>query len=85
MADVRVVCCATLEVKFRKRGGGCKVLNDTSIQISEIDLYLNKIMRRPNFRSFISMRMIEIHDRPLQSADDSDSGAETEDDGGLEQ
>lgn len=78
---MRVVCCATLEVKYRKRGGGCKVLNDTSIQISDIDLHLNKIMRRSNFSSFISTRMIDIHDRPLQSADDSDSGEETEDAG----
>ena len=76
-----VVCCATLEVKYRKRGGGCKVLNDTSIQISDIDLYLNRIMRKPNFSSFISVRMIDIHDRPLQSADSNDSddsGEETE-------
>ncbi|CAM9381387.1 unnamed protein product, partial [Ectocarpus sp. 12 AP-2014] len=68
-----VVCCATLEVKYRKRGGGCKVLNDTSIQLSDIDLYLNRIMRKPNFSSFISVRMIDIHDRPLQSADSDDS------------
>lgn len=43
-----VVCCATLEVKHRKRGGGCKVLNDTSIQVSDMDLYLNGKMRKSN-------------------------------------
>lgn len=73
-----VVCCATLEVKYRKRGGGCKVLNDNSIQISEMDLHLNEIMRRANFSSFISVRMISIHQRELHGADSDDSGNETE-------
>jgi len=71
-----VVCCATLEVKYRKRGGGCKALNDTSIQVSDIDLYLNRIMQKQNFSSFISVRMIDIHSRPIQSADSDDSDDE---------
>ena len=76
-----VVCCAALEVKFRKRGGGCKVLNDTSIQVSDIDQHLNGIMRKPNFKEFLSVKMINIHQRPLRSADSDDSddsGEETE-------
>jgi len=67
------VCCTSLEVKYRKRGGGCKVLNDRAIQISDIDLYLNKIMQKPNFSSFLSVRMFDIHARPLQSADSDNS------------
>lgn len=76
-----VVCCATLEVKYRKRGGGCKVVNDTAIQVSDIDQYLNSIIRKPNFSSFLSVKMINIHLRELHSAvsDDSDDcGEETE-------
>lgn len=76
-----VICCASLEVKYRKRGGGCKVLNDTSIQVSDIDQYLNGIMRKSNFRKFLSVKMIDIHQRPLRSADSDDSddsGEETE-------
>lgn len=79
-----VVCCCTLEVKYKKKGGGCKVVNDTAIQVSDIDQYLNGIMRKSNYHSFISVKMISIHERPLQSAyseDDSDSGEETEDAG----
>lgn len=80
-----VVCCATLEVKYRKRGGGYKILNDNSIQISEMDLHLNEIMRRSNFSSFISVRMISIHQRQLHGADSDDSRDETEEDSPTEQ
>lgn len=94
----QAVCCATLEIRFRKRGGGCKVVNDTSIQVSDIDQYLNGIMAKANFHSFIGVRILEIHTRPLQSAfsdsePDSDSEQTTADDetppsravGGVEQ
>lgn len=74
-----VVCCATFEVKYRKWGGGCKVLNDTSVQISDTDLYLNKIMQKTNFHSFISVRMTSIHNRPLHAADSDDSDDSGED------
>ena len=69
----QVVCCATLEVKFRKRRGTCKILNDSSIQVSMIDEYLNQIMRRPNFGMFLSVKMINIHTRPLHSINSDDS------------
>lgn len=52
------VCCATLEVKYRKKGGGCKVVNDTAVQVSDIDQYLNGIIRKSNYHSFISVKMI---------------------------
>lgn len=72
------VCCATLEVKYRKRDGGCKVVSDTSIQVSDIDQYLNGIIRKSNYHSVISVKMISIHERPLQSAYSDDSGSEEE-------
>lgn len=71
-----VVCCSTVEVKYRKKGGGCKSLNDSSIQVSEIDCHLNDIMRKSNFHSFISVKMTNIHERPLCSADDTDSDSD---------
>lgn len=73
-----VVCCATLEVRYRKRGGGCKVLNDNAIQVSEVDSHLNGIMRKTNFGEFISVKMTNIHQRPLCSADSDDSDVEVE-------
>ena len=79
-AVTSVVCCATLEVKYRKKGGGCKILNDTSIQVSDIDVYLNRIMMKRNFDSFHSVKLISVHSRPLRSADEDDSDAETVDD-----
>lgn len=90
----RVVCCATLEIKYRKTRGGCKIVNDTSIQVSDIDQHLNRIMAKANFHSFIGVRVMDIHTRPLQSAfSDSDSEQTTADDesppsratGGVEQ
>lgn len=78
-AVTSVVCCATLEVKYRKKGGGYKILNDTSIQVSDIDVYLNRIMMKKNFHSFHSVKLITVHSRPLQSADEDDSDAETVD------
>lgn len=71
-----VVCCATMEVKFRKRGGGCKVVNDNAIQVSEVDGYLNEIMKKNNFKEFISVKITNIHQRPLHSADSDDSDEE---------
>ena len=74
-----ICCCTSLEVKYRKRGGGCKVLNDRAIQISDVDLYLNKIMQKANFSAFLSVKMFDIHQRPLRSADSDDSDDSGED------
>lgn len=43
------------------------------MQISEIDVHLNEIVRRTNFGSFISVKMMNIHQRPVQSANSSDA------------
>lgn len=74
-----VCCCCALEVKYRKRGGGFKVLNDRAILISDIDLYLNKIMQKSNFSAFLSVKMFDIHARALQSADSDNSDDSDED------
>lgn len=65
-----------MEVKYRKRGGGCKVVSDPRIQISEVDGYLNEIMRKTHFKEFISVKMIDVHSRPVHGVDDSDSDEE---------
>lgn len=80
---IAVVCCATLEVKYRKRGGGVKVLNENAIQVSDIDKHLNVIMQKPNFKAFLGVRIMNICERPVCSANDEDS--EEEDEVDLEQ
>lgn len=68
------LCCCTLEVKYRKKGGGCKVLNDRNIHLSDIDSYLTTIVNKPNFHSLLGVRMVDIHHMPVSSiaAEDSD-------------
>lgn len=74
-----VVCCTSVEAKYRKSNGVCKVVNDQAIQVSEIDVYLNDIMRKSNFGELISVKLTNIHVRPLRSADDTDDSDEEED------
>ena len=68
------LCCCTLEVKYRKKGGGCKVLNDRNIHLSDIESYLTTIVNKPNFHSMIGVRMVDIHRMPAGSiaGDNSD-------------
>lgn len=77
-------CCATIEVKYRKRGGGTKVLMDERIHISDIDLHLNEISRKVNFKEFVSVKMINIHHNEIHSVDSDSSDYEGEIDQGLD-
>lgn len=73
-----IVCCATLEVKYRKVGGDCKVVKDSAVLVSEIDTHLNEIASKNNFETFVSVKITAIHMRPLHSADSDDSDSEGE-------
>lgn len=71
------VCCTSIEVKYRKKGGGCKVVNDRNIPVSETDRYLNSIINKNNFHSLLGVRMFDIHQRPVSSAMEEDSDDDT--------
>lgn len=73
-----VVCCCTIEVRYQKKAGGCKVVNDNALQVSEVDTHLNEIMKKSHFGEFISVKLTNIHERPLQSAGDTDSSDDEE-------
>ena len=73
------VCCCVIETKYRKKRGGCKVINDSGIQISDIDSYLNEIMKKNSFSDFISVKLVNIHVRPVRGINDTDSSDESED------
>lgn len=45
--------------------------------MSETDAHLNEIMRKTNFKEFISVKITNIHQRTLRSAD-SDSSDDQE-------
>ncbi len=74
-------CCCVIETKYRKKTGGCKVINDGGIQVSDIDSYLNEIMKKNSFSEFISVKLVRIHVRPVRGINDTDSSDEEEDDG----
>ena len=70
------VCCCVVETRYRKKRGGCKVINDGGIQVSDIDLYLNEIMKKNSFSEFISVKLVNIHVRPVRGINDTDSEEE---------
>lgn len=73
-----VVCCCQIEVKYRKRNGSYKIVNDRGLHVSEVDTHLNDIMRKANFSELVSVKLTNIHQRPLQGADDTDSDSEVD-------
>lgn len=78
------VCCSTVEVKYRKKAGGIKIVMDARIHISDIDLHLNEISRKVNFKEFVSVKMINIHHNEIHSVDSDSSDYEGETDQGLD-
>lgn len=58
---------------YRKRGGGCKIINDRGIHVSGVDAHLNEIIRKANFSEFVCVNLTNIHQRHLRGIDDYDS------------
>ena len=74
-----VVCCSTVEMKYRKTTGGCKVIKNDSIPISSVDDWMNDVAEKDNFKSFISVKIVNVHVRPLHSLESDTESDEDED------